>query len=436
MNLEIGCAKVDITPEARVPLAGFAVRNNQPYEGIRSRLYLRALYIRQRDERDGVRQAVIVSADVIWWGSDRMPVIRQRLKERWGLEPETIVLNGTHNHSGPQTSFRFHRLLGTADAGYVERLERRLEEAIEAAMANAEPAEIERGTAMSYIGVQRRKYENGQVYGGPNPDGPMDPEVTVLRITGTGGRTKAIVVHYACHPVTTNLNCVSSEFTGEAMEQLERRTGGEAVCLFLQGTCGDINIFKSSAPAELTDDYEIIRYFGKRLADAAEAALSGGMKKLAPVALKGIRTEVELRLKPLETREQLEKIAAGGESPYDEWAEEMLRTYEKRPDRLVLELTRLDIAERFSLLAMNAEVVVAYGLRIKSASDGNVLPLPYSNGMIGYVPTRMQIEHGGYEPVLSTYYFHMPGRFDESVESALLPVLDSLAGKPYGGDAE
>lgn len=426
MNLELGCAKVDITPETAVPLAGFAVRQNKPYDGIRSRIYLRALYLRQRQDDGSFRNAVVVSADLLWWGSDRMPHIRSMLRERWGLGPESIVLNGTHSHSGPQTSFRFHRLLGKADAGYIEFLESRLAEAIAMAEANAEPVTIERGTGLSHIGVQRRKYGDGRIVGGPNTDGPMDPEVAVVRFRAASGGTKAVMVHYACHPVTSSENYVSSEFSGKAMETLEESLGGDAVCLFLQGACGDINIYKSSAPPTLTDDYDIIDYFGLQLANTVAGVLDAPMEALEPVRLTGRAGSVPLPLKPLETLEQLQTIAAKGESPYDEWAAEMIGRLDERPTELVLEMNRLDLAEGLSLLAMNAEVVVEYGLWLKEMTAGNVLPVPYSNGMIGYVPTKKQIGYGGYEPVLSTYYFHMPGRFEESIEGTLRDALAEM----------
>lgn len=427
MSLEIGSAKVDITPESAVPLSGYALRGNKPYEDIQSRLYLRALYVRERKEGGTVSSAVIVSADLLWWGSDRVPHIREKLFERWGLEPAAIVLNGTHSHSGPQTSFMFHRLLGQADAAYVEYLENKLLEAIELAENNAEPVSIERGAAQSDIGIQRRHYANGQVTGGYNPAGPNDPEVTVIRFRSKTGATKAVVVHYACHPVTTNMNRVSSEFTGAAMELLEERLASDAVCLFLQGACGDINVFKSSAPEDLTNDYAIIDYFGKRLADTVSGVLNGTMERVGEPMLKWSSHSLRLPLNRLPGKAELEAIAAKGESPYDEWAATMLSKHDERPDHLVLEMNRLDVAEGLSLLAMNAEVVVEYGLFVKEISGGRVLPVPYSNGMIGYVPTKKQIEHGGYEPVFSTYYFHMPSTFPDSIEGTIREQIGRIA---------
>ncbi|MEF3313053.1 neutral/alkaline non-lysosomal ceramidase N-terminal domain-containing protein [Paenibacillus sp. GYB004] len=428
MIVEVGCAKVDITPEMPVPLAGFAVRGNAPYEGIRSRIYLRAVYMRQPGEGGAVRTALLVSADLLWWGSDRVPGLLAKLKERWGLEKETVVLHGTHSHSGPQTGFGFHRLLGAADAGYVGYLEDKVMEAVEAAAANVEPVTIERGAGECRIGVQRRRYADGQAFGGEYPDGLMDPELSVIRFRTRAGTDKAIIVHYACHPVTAHQNYVSSEFTGTAAEEMERRLGDGALCLYLQGTCGDINIFKSSAPAALTDDYDQIRYFGMKFADAASAVLNSRMSGVKPVLLQGCSYSVPLPLKPLESKEELEAIAGKRQQPYDEWAVEMLSRGDTRATELVLEMNRLDIADGFAILTMNAEVVVEYGLYIKEISSGSVWPVPYSNGMIGYVPTREQIRCGGYEPLLSTYYFYMPGRFEESIEDTLRGKLDEIVG--------
>jgi hypothetical protein len=426
--LEAGSAKVDITPKKPVPLAGFAVRENKNFEGVRSPIYLRALFLRQRGKDGSVRNALIVSADLIWWGSDLMPDILRTLKERWGLEPGSVILNSTHSHCGPQTSFQFHRLLGKADREYVNELIQKLYEAVAMAESNAEPVTVERGRGESRIGVQRRRYADGRVYGGSFPDGLMDPEVIVVRFRTANGSPKAVIVHYACHPVTTTDNYVSSEFTGAAMEMLEQELGDGAVCLFMQGCCGDINIYKESAPPELAgNDEAIIRYFGEKLSQCASAVLSGAMQTLAPTELKGRADTLSLELKPLETKEELERIAAEGKSPYDEWAAEMLGKIGERPETLTLTLCRLDVAEGFSLLAMSAEVVVEYGLYLKELSRGKIVPVPYSNGMLGYIPTRKQVGYGGYESETSSYYFHMPGRFAESVEEAMHRKLAELS---------
>jgi hypothetical protein len=50
-----------------------------------------------------------------------------------------------------------------------------------------------------------------------------------------------------------------------------------------------------------------------------------------------------------------------------------------------------------------------------------VLPVGYSNGMVGYVTTARQIEEGGYEPVESSRYYGLPAPFAPEIE----PILES-----------
>jgi hypothetical protein len=432
-NLQIGCAKTDITPEYPVPLSGFAVRGNVPYESVISRIFLRAVFLQQADGNGGWNQALIVSADLLWWGSDRMEAIRNQLFNRFGLHPECIILNATHSHSGPQASFNFHRLLGTADTAYVERLEALLYQTVEEALLNVEPVTVERGTGECYNGIQRRKYIDGKVIGGPNPDGPVDHDVNVIRFATASGQAKALLVHYACHPVISNANELSSEFTGYAMEQLERELDG-TVCLFLQGCTADINIYVQSADPGLEDGRQKIAYFGDKLAEAVKATLTRPLAVLPSKLLTGTKVEVPLQLRPLANRDELKSLVEEGKSPYDEWAVEMLARFDRRATALTMEFLRLDVAEGLSLLAMNAEVVVEYGLYLKSINP-DFLPVAYSNGMIGYVPMAYQLRHNGYEADESTYYFHMPAKLEPEIETPVRQTLERLASSHVRGES-
>jgi hypothetical protein len=86
----------------------------------------------------------------------------------------------------------------------------------------------------------------------------------------------------------------------------------------------------------------------------------------------------------------------------------------------------LKLCEGLSLLTMNAEMVVEYGLFIKQRFAGSVLPVPYSNGMIGYVPTQRQVAEGGYEARESIAYFSLPAPFEATVETAIHEAIYRL----------
>ena len=59
-QLLVGVAEADITPVAPVPLAGFAARDNAPFEGIDHPLALRAFWWTVEDEH-----ALLVVADIL-----------------------------------------------------------------------------------------------------------------------------------------------------------------------------------------------------------------------------------------------------------------------------------------------------------------------------------------------------------------------------------
>jgi hypothetical protein len=91
-----------------------------------------------------------------------------------------------------------------------------------------------------------------------------------------------------------------------------------------------------------------------------------------------------------------------------------------------LTLQRLDIAAGCSLLGMNGEIVVEYGLRIRDWSDGSVLPMGYANGMTGYIPTARIIVEGGYEAGEAAPYFFLTGPFSPEVESLVDDAITSI----------
>jgi hypothetical protein len=73
---------------------------------------------------------------------------------------------------------------------------------------------------------------------------------------------------------------------------------------------------------------------------------------------------------------------------------------------------------------MAAEVTTPYGLAIKARTGGATLPLPYSNGMVGYVITDDQLAHGGYEAVESALYFGLPSPFAPGIEETFAGAID------------
>ncbi|MFC3798626.1 neutral/alkaline non-lysosomal ceramidase N-terminal domain-containing protein [Cohnella sp. GCM10012308] len=259
LPLLVGTAKIDITPPFPLPLAGFAVRENQKFETVDSRLYVRAFYFRQHAADRSKLQALLVSADILFWSDELAERLRRCIERQWGIPADAIILNATHTHSGPAVSARTVGL-GEPAPDYLSFLEQAVIRSVEQAIGDAEPVSIHRGEGSSGISVNRRKKERDRIVLAPNAEGLTDPELRVFVFTTSAGRKKGVLTHYACHPTLSARNAVSAEFCGYAMERLESRHDSSTVCAYLQGCCGDINPVR---PAAAENDRDAISIVGK-----------------------------------------------------------------------------------------------------------------------------------------------------------------------------
>jgi hypothetical protein len=72
--------------------------------------------------------------------------------------------------------------------------------------------------------------------------GPVDPQIGVLRLDRTDGRTLAVVYNFACHPIQGVPNGGNTaDITGFASQVIEDNLSEGTIALFLQGCAGDIN---------------------------------------------------------------------------------------------------------------------------------------------------------------------------------------------------
>lgn len=427
-KLRLGTAKIDVTPQQPLPLAGFGHRTGL-FQGINRRLYVR-VHLFEQSVGGSVRRLLLAQGDIIWWGGERMGPLRAALAEKFGLGGDDIILSAQHTHGGPQTSERISRQIGAADPDYLQSLDRALLAGVETALSNLEPVTVERGSGECRIGIHRRLIVGGAATMAPNPEGPIDPEVTVIRFRKEDGGTKAVLVHYTCHPTTTSDNFVTSDYPGVMAERLEATLGCGTTVAFLQGCTGDIRPALHRGGKFYSGHDEDVRRLGRALADEVERVLDGPMRELAPAAISGKRRIVRLPFQQLPSAEQVQALAAEG-PVRAEWARLLAAYPELLSADIPFELTKLTLADGLSLLAMNGEVVIGYGLFVKERSAGRTLPLGYSNGMVGYVPTAAQIAEGGYEGKESGVYFALPAPFDPSIEPIIRGAIDELIGDEH-----
>ncbi|MCF6411605.1 neutral/alkaline non-lysosomal ceramidase N-terminal domain-containing protein [Pseudalkalibacillus salsuginis] len=428
MTLNLGTSKIDITPSVPIELAGFAHRKG-PYSGIKKPLYLRAFYFEKERARSKKDITIMITADLIWWEDEHCKQIEQQIKKELTSD-FIIIFHATHNHSGPQTSNTFTRFLGVPDPCYLENLNTQVLVAIKSAVQNLEPVTLSRGFTTCNIGINRRLLSGTKVRMAPNEDGPLDSDVTILVAENSNGNVKGVMVHYTCHPTITGDNYISSEFPGVATEEIERVLGEKVVAGYFQGCCGDIR--PAMIDKEKNEFYRgnqtDVQRLGQQLADQVIKAISE--KKLEPLNVEYMQIQkrsVPLKYEKVPSINELQSLEESlTKDEHVVWKTFLLENRNRLSSEATLELMLVEFGDDLSFLAMNAEMVVEYSRFIKKEFPNKVLPLPYSNGMIGYIPTSQQIIEGGYESKEWIYFFGVPSHFSISIEENIQQGIREL----------
>lgn len=411
MSLRLGVARRDVSPTCPVQLAGFGTRGGALVTEIAHPIMLRVALL--EDDR-GARLA-LVSGEFLNWSTESDPRLRAIVAEHASVDPDDILFSATHTHSAPQLSHLQAATLGEVDDAYLDDLAIHLADASREASDLVHEVAVSRVVGTHDLARQRRADLDMSVSDAPIV---VDDRLTVIRLDAADGLV-ACFVHYACHPVVSSDLAVSGDYFGAAVAEVERITG--AVAFPLQGCAGDVNPPKDLVRAGVDG----VTRVGKQLADAALALLAGNPEHLSVAELSSRWCTVDLPLAAVPTRSELEQnLASPGIDA--EWAAYFLA----HPDRLLpsveCRLQLWSLGSGLQLLAINGEATNAYGLRIRRLSQGTALPVAYSNGIVGYLPTARQIAAGGYEVHQSARMYLLPGTFDPIIEERLDRAIDSL----------
>jgi len=395
-----GAAKTNITPPVGVPMGGYGARVDGA-KGVHDPLWAKAVVLRNADTA-----VVLVSCDLLGLTADVLTPVREEIAQQLNIPAGHVMIVCTHTHSGPDTLRLFPK---HPSPDYFALLRKEIVRAVEMAQANLRPALVGWGRGdVQGISINRRKFE----------EGPLDTEVGVLRVEDERRRPIALVVNFACHPVTLggqNL-LLSADFPGYAMDLLEHADPG-CLALFTNGAFGNVN---TGHRADLNVGDRGLRTFDR--AKVLGHMLAGEVLKVhngidcqpdAPLAAKTRALDLPTRALPdadldelraavaeatevieSPTASQADKVKAQSSSLYDYG---LLCLKESLPAEIHTEVTALRVGDGV-LAGVPAEYFIEYQIALK---QDPLRPFTFLtalvNDWIGYVSTREAFDEGGYE---------------------------------------
>jgi len=405
LPLQVGVARTTITPPVGISLVGFAGRG--PSLGINDDLYATALVA-----ASGNTRAALLTCDLLGLEAERVAEVRAEVARRTDIPADHVMIACTHTHYGPAVGPPRHGEPEADVLAYTHLLPHLLAGAVQEAAGQLQEAYVGVGRGSCDIGINRReRREDGSIWLGQNPAGPVDREVGVVRFDGTDGRPLAILVNFACHPVSQGgtVRLISADYPGRTREVVEELTG--APCLFLQGAGANIN------PVRMEADYESARQQGTLLGCTAVAV----WEKITPEPAAGVAaasevlelpamtfpSEAEGQEQVAELERQLGEQRAQNAPPGSIYWTELrlerarqklasLRTGEPLPP-ILGEVQALRLGP-VVLVSGPGEIFNEIGRAVKDRSPAPyTFFLGYTNGSIGYVPVPEAYPEGGYE---------------------------------------
>lgn len=380
-DFRASCVKVDITPETPQWLLGYGPRQS---EGVHDRIYHR---IAAMD--DGKMQFFLVSSDLAAISPAFYEQFCRELEQETGIRSNQVWWTLTHTHSAPEVGppglvgiMLPNRYLHEPNPEYSEWVKARLIEGIRETRSRLEPARLGVTTGYSMANINRRAIDvDGRASLGMNPEGPVDRQIGLIRLDRPDGSPLALIVKYAMHGTvlgSENL-LISGDAQGIVAEYVEEKLG--APMLYVNGAAGNIAPIYSTRPnfkrGHITQFNVLL---GDRILQANRSLKSGTSK----VVLWTGETVIESPRKP----------GFG-------WVEDLshyLRVTDTGVSLVRIPVRFLKINRDLLMWSAPLELFCEIAINVRNHS-----PFPYTffagytNGFLGYLPTRQAFAEGGYE---------------------------------------
>jgi neutral ceramidase len=414
-----GWASQEITPDIPCRMGGYGDRA-APASAVHDALYANALALGTR-----AQQLAVITCDLVGVDETMTHEVSQIVAMRF--PGASVWLGATHTHSGPDVA----RSLSFSREPPDPSLRRRI-------IAGACSAAL---TALTRMHPVWARWTEGAVDGiASNRDHPeigADLTLTLLCLYDSAeqrGQPAALFGSFPCHPTVLGAGnlALSADLVGAFRAQLHAQLGNETWIALATGAAGDI----STRHMRQGQGFDELERLGGLLARQANALLKEARPlRLAPphMQVTVVKLESKEPLPPDKLAAHTRGVRARARAALRAGNDRQARTQETVLQGLrasqMRALSRVEgetnvvvsaaLLGEFALAAIPGELYNELGALIKQASKLPVLLLGYTNGYVGYIPTRAAYAELDYEVLMSPF---APGS-GERLASALVALL-------------
>ena len=434
--LQVGYARVDITPTSSVPMGGYGQSAKRMSEGVAYPLYATCIAFTYGEEK-----VLLFTQDLInshWTGT-----VRPFIQNATGVPFDRIMICATHTHHTPDQGSSLSAIKNW-QAVYCTAM---VKAAVDA-LADCAPATLYGGkTKTDGLNFVRHYLLSDGTYGGDNfgdfkantivghaTEG--DPQMIVLKADREGDKKDITIVNWQAHPCKTEggsaNRLLSPDFIAPFRSYFEQETGMHFA--YFTGAAGNQN---TSTRIQSENNFLDFWGLGKALSDCAKEAVNNatklegtGIRSICEAHEYAMNHEGEDKIdKALEvvaywngtTTSEANVLARqyGFTSVYEASA---IRSRPNRPASDTYELNAIYIGG-MAFVTAPYEMFTNPALYVKENSPFDItMVFSCSNGSLGYFPTQAAYDYRSYEGTTARF---AKGCAEDSAE-AMVKLLNSL----------
>lgn len=435
-RLQVGFARRDITPPPGIDLSGFGFRFGASLGS------LEPLEVDVLAVTDGDQTLLLFGFDLIGFTIEHLADLRARIAAATGVPGANQMWTCTHTHGGPETGVLPG--MGEKDPRYLESVEEAAVDAAVEALDRMVTTDLWLARGESYVGANRRSAAFRP--GGPE-DGhidDIDAAVVVAEFRTADDTPVLTLVNYSCHPTGSRESVSTSDYPGHLRRTISQITG--APCLYVNGAGGDVNQrFDGAGYRSVSNARHHGVALGRTILDLrsqlrrSSTTRAGGASAPADLQYAEPISQAEARRILAQGRHALESTTGTAQRLRIQWhqvdfARRVLDWQPSVGPDLTVDIQALRIGD-LALVAIPSEFFSEDGRALRTQTPSPELMIAgWSNGLVGYTPTRRATATGGYEvDDAHRWYGHHAAWDPVSGDNLRAAALNSI-GQLFGDD--